>query len=158
MVDLNEKVLEFLSSHPVLEPGETVMAAAKAMPLGEIKRMAQRQGAMLVGGAVGAIVSHVRDSKAPADDMAAAMKSGVYLALTERRLLLISAAGMRALPSELLASVQRSRIVSVEEGVTKVSFVKMMTLTFAFDDETSLAFEFPKVDIKDARTLLDKVR
>ena len=155
MADVNERVLEFLSAHPVLEDGETVLAAAKAMPLGQIKRNSQRQGALLVGGAIGALVSHIRESKVPAEDMVDRMRLGAYLVLTDRRLLVVSAVGMRSLPGEFLASVERGRIASVEEGTTKVSFGKMTTITFHFDDETSLGFEFPKVDAKDARRLLE---
>lgn len=157
MADNVEKINEFLAANPVLEAGESFVAVAKGMPLGQIKRNSQRQGALLVGGAIGAVVSHIRDSKQPAEDMAGKMRLGVFLVLTDRRLLLVSLTGLRSTPGELLATVQRSRIVAAVEGTTKVSFVKMMTLTFEFDDETSLVFEFPKVDAKEARHLLELI-
>jgi hypothetical protein len=61
---------------------------------------------------------------------------------------------MRGLPQEHVASVELTRIRSVERGTTRVSMVKMLTATFSFDDDTQLAFEFPKVDTKDAERLL----
>ena len=153
MADVIERVTEFLSSNLILEPGESVVAAAKAMPLGQIKKNTKRQGALLAGGAIGALVAHYRETKMSADELTEKMRLGAYLVLTERRLLLIGAAGMRSLPGEFLGSVDRARIVSVDEGVTKVSFVKMLTLTFCLDDGNELAFEFPKVDAKDGERL-----
>ena len=153
MAEVIERVSEFLAANLILEPGESVVVAAKGMPLGQIKKNSKRQGALLVGGAIGAIVSHVRESKMTPDELSEKMRLGAYLVLTERRLLLIGAAGMRSLPGEFLGSVERTRITGLEEGTTKVSFVKMMTLTFRLDDGNELAFEFPKVDAKDGERL-----
>ena len=155
MADINERVREFLNDNPALEQAEVILAVSKAMPLGQIKKNAKVQGPMLVGGVIGALISHHRESKISADDLHSKMKLGVYLVATDRRLLLISAGGLRSLPQEHLGSVERSRITKVERGTTKVSLVKMLTATFVLDDGSELGFEFPKVDAKDGERLLD---
>ena len=154
MADTEEKIREFLTTHPALDQAEAIHAAAKAMMLGGTKNFAKKQSTMFVGGAVGALIAHQRDKKVVADDLETRLRNGVYLLATDRRLLLISAGGMRGLPQEHVASVERARIRSVERGTTRVSMVKMLTATFSFDDDTQLAFEFPKVDTKDAERLL----
>ena len=154
MADTEERLREFLVSHPALEQGEAIHAAVKAMPLGGTKKFAKDRGPMLVGGAVGALIAHARDKKIGGDDLDSAMRNGVYLLATDRRLLLISAGGLRGLPQEHIGSVERSRVSRVERGVTKVSMVKMLTATFLLDDGTELAFEFPKIDTKDAERVL----
>jgi hypothetical protein len=154
MADTDGKIRDFLGSSPTLDNGETYLASVKAMPAGGIKKFAKDRSVFLVGGAVGALIAHARDKRIDADDLATSMRNGVFLAATDRRLLLISCVGLRSQPQELLASVERARIVQVERGETRVSMVKMMTATFHFDDGTNLGFEFPKVDTKDANSLL----
>ncbi|NDE58845.1 MAG: hypothetical protein EB010_05400, partial [Acidimicrobiia bacterium] len=62
MVDINERVREFLNDNPALEQAEVILAVSKAMPLGQIKKNAKVQGPMLVGGVIGALISHHRES------------------------------------------------------------------------------------------------
>lgn len=154
MADTEERLREFIEQHPALAQGEVILAAAKGMPLGGTKKFAKDRGPMLVGGAVGAFITHARDKKVVVDDLEAAMRNGVYLLATDRRLLLVSAGGLRGLPQEHIGSVDRSRVSRVERGVTKVSMVKMLTATFQLDDGSELAFEFPKIDTKDAERVL----
>lgn len=154
MADTEERIREFLERQPVLAQGEAIHAVAKAMPLGGVKRFAKDRAPMLVGGAIGAFIAHNRDKKIVADDLETAMRNGVYLLATDRRLLLISAGGMRGLPQEHIGSVERSRVVRVERGSTRVSMVKMLTVVFTLDDGSELGFEFPKVDAKDGERLI----
>ena len=154
MADASERVRDFLNENPALEQAESIIAVSKAMPLGQIRKNARVQGPLLAGGAIGALVSHLRESKMSAEDLQSKMKMGVFLVATDRRLLLISAGGMRALPREHIGSVERSRITKIERGTTKVSLVKMMTVTFTLDDGSELSFEFPKVDAKDGERVL----
>ena len=124
------------------------------MPLGGVKRFAKDRAPMFAGGAIGAFIAHNRDKKIVADDLETAMRNGVYLLATDRRLLLVSAGGMRGLPQEHIGSVERSRVVRVEKGSTRVSMVKMLTVVFTLDDGSELGFEFPKVDTKDGERLV----
>ena len=146
-----DKVRELAASQPVLVDGEALVAVAKAMPLGGVKAWAKRTGTMYVGGAVGALVM----SQQSGDDgsLEDAMKMGVYLAVTDRRLVLLKVGGMRGLPVAAVASIDRSRITAVEEGTTRVSLVKMVTLTVRCDDDSEYAFEFPKPETNDARAV-----
>jgi hypothetical protein len=154
MADTEEKLREFLVQNPILEQGESIHAAAKAMPLGGVKKFAKDRAPMLAGGAIGAFIAHQRDKKVVSGDLETAMRNGVYLLATDQRLFLIAAGGMRGLPQEHLGSVERSRITKVEQGSTRVSLVKMLTVTFSLDDGTELGFEFPKVDTKDGERIL----
>jgi len=154
MADTEERLREFLVSHPALEQGEAIHAAAKAMPLGGVKKFAKDRSPMFVGGAIGALIAHSRDKKIVAQDLETAMRNGVYLLATDRRLLLISAGGMRGLPQEHIGSVERSRVSRVDKGTTRVSMVKMLTITFGLDDGSELGFEFPKVDTRDGERLV----
>lgn len=154
MADASEKVREFLTTQPLLEPSESVLAAAKAMPLGQIKKQSKVTGAKLVGGAVGALVASARESQMSPEDLHGKMRNGVYLVATDRRLYLIAAGGLRGLPHEHVGTVERSRISKIESGSSRISLVKLLTITFTLDDETELAFEFPKVDVKGAEKLL----
>jgi len=154
MADTEERLREFLDRQPALAQGEAIHAAAKAMPLGGVKRFAKDRAPMFVGGAIGAFITHNRDKKVVADDLETAMRNGVYLLATDRRLLLVSAGGMRGLPQEHIGSVERSRVVRVERGSTRVSMVKMLTVVFTLDDGSELGFEFPKVDTKDGERLV----
>ena len=153
MASTVDKVRELAAEQPILEPGETIVAAAKGLPLGGVKAWAKRTGAMWAGGAVGAVVmaQHADASEGAVEE---AMRMGVYLVATDRRLLLVKAGGMRGLPVAALASIERGRITSVEEGQTRVSLVKMVTMTVRCDDETELGFEFPKPETNDARNVL----
>ena len=93
--------------------------------------------------------------RSPADgSLEDAMKMGVYTVATDRRLLLVKAGGMRGLPVAALASIERARITAVEEGTTRVSLVKMVTMTVRCDDDTELGFEYPKPETNDARAVL----
>jgi hypothetical protein len=154
MADTEERLREFLVDNPALEQGESILGATKAMPLGGVKKFAKSRSETFVGGAIGAWIAHSRDKKIVAEDLETAMRNGVFLLATDRRLLLISSGGMRGLPQEHLGSIERSRITRIERGVTRVSLVKMSTATFSLDDGTELGFEFPKVDTKDAERLL----
>lgn len=153
MASTVDKVRELAADQPILEPGETIVAAAKAMPLGGVKAWAKRTGTMWVGGAVGALVMANQADTADGS-LEDAMKMGVYTVATDRRLLLVKAGGMRGLPVAALASIERARITAVEEGTTRVSLVKMVTMTVRCDDDTELGFEYPKPETNDARAVL----
>lgn len=153
MADVLKRINEFLSEKPTLRDGEHIVAAAKAMPLGQIKKNAKRQGPLLVGGVVGALIMHSQDKKVTQDNLSSHMKSGVYLLATNQRLILIGAGGLRVLPQEILASVERERLTHLQKGTTRVSLVKMMTITCVLDDGSEMSFEFPKVDTQDGERL-----
>ena len=153
MASTIDNVREFLAAQPLLEPGEPLVAAAKGMPLGGVKAWSKRTGAAWAGGAVGALVmSH--QSGGDGDSLEAALKAGAYLAVTDRRVVLLQQGGMRGKPVAAVATIDRARITAVEEGTTRVSLVKMVTLTIRCDDETEIAFEFPKPETNDARSVL----
>ena len=154
MSDSEQRLRKFLTTNPARHDGETIAVVAKGMPLGGIKKFAKDRSTMMVGGVVGALIAHSRDKKIVADDLATSMRNGVYLVATDRRLLIVAAGGMRGMPQEHLGSVERTRIQSVERGETRVSLVKMTTAVFHLDDGSLLGFEFPKVDAKDADSLL----
>ena len=130
-----------------------VPVESTAMPLGGVKAWAKRTGTMWAGGAVGALVMANQADTADGS-LEDAMKMGVYTVATDRRLLLVKAGGMRGLPVAALASIERARITAVEEGTTRVSLVKMVTMTVRCDDDTELGFEYPKPETNDARAVL----
>jgi len=151
MASTIDNVREFLAAQPLLEPVESLVAAAKGMPLGGVKAWSKRTGAAWAGGAVGALVM---SQQSGGDSLEAALKAGAYLAVTDRRVVLLQQGGMRGKPVAAVATIDRARITAVEEGTTRVSLVKMVTLTIRCDDETEIAFEFPKPETNDARSVL----
>lgn len=153
-----EKVSEFATAHLLLQPGEQLLASARAMPLGGTKKFADRVGKAARFGGIGALVLVGYDVHTASASLEAAMKLGVHTALTDRRLILIRAGAMRGAPEEMLGSIERSRITGVDEGTTRVSFVKMVTLTFRCDDGAEYGFEYPKTDTAAARTLAAAAR
>ena len=148
-----DRIEEFLVEAGVLDAGETFVAAAKAMPLGGMAKLG-RSSSLYMFGAVGAIAATVRENRAPEPaELEAKLKKGAYLALTSQRLFLVSIGGMGSAPREIAAVIDRSAIAGVDMGTTRVSMVKLPTLTIRLGPDESIGFEFAKPDAKDAEEL-----
>jgi hypothetical protein len=128
-----------------LQPGENVVAGVILQKPGTTKRMAIGGG---IGGAVGAAVASKMGNK---DDGSTASGSGtaadfpdgpIIIGVTPLRVLVYSQAGMSGKPKELLATLTRREIASVEVGTGKVA--KEVRLVFA--DGTAKTFETPGMD------------
>jgi hypothetical protein len=145
-----------------LGAGEQVLAATKAQVLGGSMKLAKQTGLFVgLGGMVGAAASAAVDRGA--DDVAKALASGATVAVTDRRLLVLSASKVSGGPKDLVIAVDRSQVTGVEEGSTRVTMVKLMTFTAHVTDPatggtTPLAFEVPKVATKDAVAVVATLR
>ena len=71
---------------------------------------------------------------------------------------LIGIGGLGGTPREIAAILDRSSIHGVEMGTTRVSLVKLPTLTLHIGPEESVGFEFAKPDAKDAEELYQELR
>ena len=152
------KVESYLLDSGSLMGGETFIIAAKAMPLGGFMKSA-RSTSYLMFGAVGAIASTISDKRAPEPAEAEAkLKNGAYVALTSMRVILLSVGAMSSSPKELVLSIDRSAIQGVEMGTTRVSLLKLPTLSLLFGDGDPLQFEFAKPDAKDAQALYEALQ
>ena len=110
-------------------------------------------------GAVGAIASTISDKRAPEPaEVEAKLKNGAYVALTSMRVILLSVGAMSSSPKELVLSIDRSAIQGVEMGTTRVSLLKLPTLSLLFGDGDPLQFEFAKPDAKDAQALYEAMQ
>ena len=110
-------------------------------------------------GAVGAIASTISDKRAPEPaEVEAKLKNGAYVALTSLRVILLSVGAMSSSPKELVLSIDRSAIQGVEMGTTRVSLLKLPTLSLLFADGDPLQFEFAKPDAKDAQALYEALQ
>ena len=153
-----DKVEDFLGEAGAFAEGETFVTAAKAMPLGGMAGLS-KSSSLYMFGAVGAIAATVRDSRAPSPtELEAKIKKGLYLALTSQRLFLVAIGGLGNAPREIAAILDRSAIQSVEMGTTRVSMIKLPTLTLHLGPEESIAFEFAKPDAKDAEHLYQSMQ
>ena len=148
------KVDDFIARHPVLQADETVTATARAMPKGGIKAWSKRVGKAARFGGAGMAFVLAKDSLSSDASYEKAAEKGVYLVLTGSRLIVLDSSAFGAKPERVIATVERSRIVEVTEGVTKVGLFKLLNLTIALDDDTEVGFEFAKPDTVDGRTLL----
>jgi len=147
------KVESFLTESGAILEGEQFVTAAKAMPLGGFKGLSRSSGYYMFG-VVGAVAAQVAESRRPEPaEIEAKLKKGAYLALTSSRLFVMSIAGLSSNPNEIVIVVDRSAIEGVEMGTTRVSMVKLPTITLSFGPEDSLTFEFAKPDAKDAEAL-----
>lgn len=148
------KVDEFIDRHAVLQPGESVLATARAMPKGGIKAWSKRVGKAARFGGAGMAFVFAKDSLSSDTSYEKAAEKGVYLVLSGSRLIVLDSSPFGATPERVIATVERSRIIGVDEGVTKVGLFKLLNITLALDDETEVGFEFAKPDTGEGRALL----
>lgn len=147
------KVESFLADLGVFAEGETFITAAKAMPLGGIMKHA-KSSSFYMFGAVGAVAASVAEKRSPQpDEVEAKLKKGAYVALTSTRVFLLSVGGVSSAPKEIALVIDRSAILGVELGTTRVAMLKLPVLTMTFGPEDSIEFEFAKPDAKDAEEL-----
>ena len=152
------QVRDFLDRYGVLEDGERVVATCRAMPLGGVKAWAKRSGKAARFGLIGAAVMLFKDSRVPVEDYAEAAAQGVFLAVTDRRLIVLNSRGARPVPTALLASVPRLNVVGLTEGTTKVGLFRLANVDIGLDDGTNVGFEFSKADASEGRAVVDALR
>lgn len=157
MHQILEKTAESLAG--VLEPGESVVAASKAQLGGNTERTSLKWG---LGGAVGGLAitafeGHQARREDGGIDLPAVLRHGTVLAVTQRRLLVLSC-DARGNPDSAVLAIDRDRITRVEQGTTRVMFiVSMKTLTLHVEGggpDDGLTFEFPKMANEDAATVI----
>lgn len=117
---------------------EVVEAACTTNPAGTVKRMMARE----LGGAIGsAVAGRGGDAESVEGGAADAFVDGQnFLALTDKRLLLVKVGTMTGKPKELLAEWPRDHVaaIEVEDGRMALPF------TIAFADGTAVAVEGAK--------------
>lgn len=160
MADTVGKVAAALAGD--LQPGERVVAATKAQVLGGTMKMAKLTGLTVgIGGLVGAAAAAAVDPGG--DDVGKRLAAGAAVAVTDRRLLVLSVTKLGANPKDLVLSVDRAQVSGVEEGTTRAAMVKMATFTVqvaesAAGEPVELGFEVPKVATKDAAAVVAELR
>lgn len=157
MAGIIDKTRDALGEH--LQPGEEVLAAAKAQVEGNTMKMARQRGFQQNLGFIATEVLERRGlSEAPDVDFS----NGAVVAATDRRFLLMNVTNLGANPKELVAAYDLGQIVGVETGTKRVMLVKMLTVTVSLQAQegppADLSFEFPKVATKDAENLVTVLR
>jgi len=148
------KVDEFIGRQEVLSAGESVVTTARAMPMGGITAWSKRVGKAARFGGAGMAFVFAKDALSADTSYEKAAETGVYLVLTGSRLIVLDSSPFGATPERVIATVERSRIVGVDEGVTKVGLFKLLNISLALDDQTEVGFEFAKPDTSEGRDLL----
>ena len=159
MADMNDRVREALGREL---GGEAVLASTKGQLLGGTMKVAKQTGFLVgMGGLAGAAVSATIGRGA--DDIEKALRPGVVVAVTPRRVLVLSVTKVGANPKELVLAIDRGQIREVEEGTTRVALVKMRTFSLHLDGQdggkpTVLGFEVPKVANQNAAAVVAALR
>lgn len=146
----------------MLEPGETIVAAAKVTPRGAAHEtilgaagavaagsatpVATGAGAVL-GSAVGHDVSEAGRQERAAAGLDVGNAQQALLAVTDRRVVLF-ALNAFGKPSELSASVEHGRIAGVTLGETKLFGQKMAEIVLTLDSGAEAGFGVAKVHRK----------
>jgi hypothetical protein len=80
---------------------------------------------------------------------------GAVLAVTSRRLIVLSATTVGANPKDPVLAVDRGTITSVTTGTKRVALMRMMTLSVTTADEGGIGFEIPEIASRDARLVVE---
>lgn len=148
------KVDEFIKGHAILLAGESLVTTARAMPKGGIRAWSKRVGKAARFGGAGMAFVLAKDALSSDSSYEKAAETGVYLVLTGSRLIVLDSSPFGAKPQKVIATVDRQRIVGVDEGVTKVGLFKLLNIALVLDDETEVGFEFARPDTGEGRGLL----
>jgi len=125
-----------------LLPGEQVIAASKAQLEGGTMRIAK---SVAFGPASGIFSTD-------GDDPSKHLANGAILAVTEKRVIVMSVTATAFSPKDAVLEIDRARISGVAVGEKKVMFIKLPTLTLDIEvngENSSIAFEIPKAARKD---------
>ena len=156
MSKTRELIDEFVASTSVLEPGETVVAAARVMQ----NAKGRRRIGMAAGlsGALGTVVVLSSDRSSDQQSLERAMQHGFFAVVTNRRLVFVSASAVRSRPDEVIGAISRADIMAVEGGTTRVSLLKLGTATITCSDGSSFFFEFAKPHAEEGLQLVDSLQ
>lgn len=156
MSKTRELIDEFVASTSVLEPGETVVAAARVMQ----NAKGRRRIGMAAGlsGALGTVVVLSSDRSSDQQSLEHAMQHGFFAVVTNRRLVFVSASAVRSRPDEVIGAISRADIMAVEGGTTRVSLLKLGTATITCSDGSSFFFEFAKPHAEEGLQLVDSLQ
>ena len=156
MSKTRELIDEFVASTTVLEPGETVVAAAKVMQTAKGRRRIGMAAGL--AGALGTVVVLASDRNSDQQSLEDAMQHGFFAVATNRRLLFVSASAVRSRPDEVIGAISRADITAVESGTTRVSLLKLGTATITCSDGSSFFFEFAKPHADEGRELVEALK
>lgn len=135
-----------------LQPGESVLAAARGMPVGAVARVAGSAGGAVAGGAIGAIIGIKMTEKRAAEGAAQGVAAGVgelpsqlSLGLTDRRLLIYRRSPVSGKTTEFFGEIPRSSIRSIDafEGSNPL---KPHRLSVTLTDGATVEFEIVRMD------------
>ena len=153
---------------PVLEPGETLVAAAKAMPRGSVHEIilgaaggvaaaGVSPGLLGPGIIAGQKAGSSRTAEGKAEREAAGVNVGsavqVLLGVTDRRVVLISLSTLGK-AKEVLAAADLSDIASVVMGESKLFGQTMAEIVLTLDGGAEVGFGVAKVHRKDGDSVV----
>jgi hypothetical protein len=157
MASIHDKATNVLRSADALELGEQVIVATKAMPLGGAKAIGRRAAPFAVAGVVGGLIGAAAAQavlRHNPETIAAAFQNGVTIVLTDRRLLLMSQTAAGANPKEVVVAMPISSVHAVRMGTTRVSLVKLLTVSVDAAGYEHFDFEVPKPSTRDAEEVV----
>ena len=135
----------------VLEPGEDLLAGARAMTSGATASIIGGAAGAVAGGGAGMLIADKLTGDAAKEGRARAERAGVgsapqvALGLTSRRLLVWKRSGLSGKAKELIGTLPVEEIASVE-GEDSGSKLKPDLLTLGLRSGESLTFEIVKAD------------
>jgi hypothetical protein len=135
-----------------LQPGETVLAAARGLPKGAVARVAGATGGLAGAGAVGAIIGLKVTGKKAEEGAAQGATAGLdtlppqlALGLTNRRLLVYRRSTVSGKMTDFFGEIPRERIRSIDSFEGSNPF-KPHRLTVTLDDGGTIEFEIVRMD------------
>lgn len=139
-----------------LSSGETLIAAAKAqLDMRVMNAMRKDSGSGSWADAAGVRLTPPigRDSR----DIAKTFATGVIVAVTTTRVLLVDLTAIKNTPRLVMVSIDRDQLTQVEGGTRRVLFIRIRWLRLRVDTPNGparLGFEVPKVAARDADAVL----
>lgn len=135
----------------VLEPGETLLAGARAMTKGATKSIIAGAAGAVAGGAAGVAVAGAVSGKEAEEGRKQAKDAGlgdaaqVAVGLTDRRLLVWKRSGLSGKAKDLIGEIPVSRIAKIE-GRDSGSKLKPDDLSVGLSDGSTVDFEVVTAD------------
>jgi hypothetical protein len=139
-----------------LQPGETILAAAKAQL--DMKVLAKfRKDADAGSWADAPGVKLTPPIGSDPRDLAKVFGTGVVVAVTEKRILLIDVTAVASKPRLVMVSIDRDAAIAITGGTRRIYFIKIRWILMSVPTpigDAVLGFEVPNVAAKDADAVL----
>jgi hypothetical protein len=131
------------------EPGESVVAAARCLPLGSAKR---RAAGGLLFGVLGVLAAGSTAQSGPAV-FGQALPTNLAVAVTNRRLLVFRLSEVTGKVAELTHSVPFAQVVDVRFEIGRSVGMKAVYLTISFADGSTASLEVVRPNTKDGESV-----